>query len=176
MVKRISLTFISLVILIAGIIAFNKLHYWERSAEIFKINSRQNEGRYFEGRRGNFERSASRARVEGEWDGSERPDFRNMPDSVRQRIFAERGFQSFPDSLRQGRSGTFDRDRDSFEGRGFERGGHRGGDFHRGNSVQLGAVGGFLAVFAAFTVLTIYIEKVINMIRKRKKRIVKNIG
>lgn len=167
MVKKITLIFISLVILIAGIIAFNNLHYWERSVRIFKMNSEQTEGR-------SFERRGSHERFEREQGARERPDFRNMPDSVRQRIIAERGFQSSSDSLRQRSSRTFSGEREALEGRGFDRGGHRGGNFRRGRNVNLGDVSLFFAVFAAFTVVTIYIDKVLNIIRKREKRIAQN--
>jgi len=170
MVKKVSITLISLVILIAGSVAFSNLHFWERSVEIFKMKSDSTEGRNYEGRRGNFDRRNSLTRTEGERDRRERSDFRNMPDSVRQRIIAERNLQSFPDSLMQGRSRTFSGYRDASESRGFDRSGHRGGDFRRGRNVNLGAVGWFLAVFALFTVITIYIDMVLNILRKRKKR------
>ncbi len=162
MVKKISLTIISLVILIAGIFAINNLHYWERSVRIFKMNSEHTEGR-------SFDRRGSHERFEREQGGRERPDFRNMPDSVRQRIIAERSFQSSSDSLRQRSSRTFSREREALEGRGFDRGGHRGGKFRRGRNVNLGVVGWFLAVFVLFTLVTVYLDKTYKLIRRKNK-------
>jgi len=90
------------------------------------------------------------------------------------RIFKLNSEQSFGRNSDR-RRGEFER-REEHErpdrGRSIEGGRrHRGGHSRGGNSVQLGTVSWFLSVFAAFTVVTIYLDKVLYMIRKRKKRI-----
>ncbi|WP_346863503.1 hypothetical protein [uncultured Draconibacterium sp.] len=159
MAKKITIGILSLGILIIGIMAMNRLRYIERSAWIFKVNNEQTVNRGFDRHGGNFERERNERSG-----GNQRLDFRNIPDSVRQRIIAEREFRSAPDSLREGRTRPFPGDRESFRKSGFERGSHGRG----GRTVHLNTVGWFLAVFALFTLITVYIDKFIIYRRRNK--------
>jgi hypothetical protein len=149
MAKKITIGILSLGIVITGIMAMNRLRFIERSMWIFKVNHEQTYNRGFDRHGGNFERERNKRSKE-----YERPDFRNMPDSARQRNFAER----------EGRTIPLPGDRDSFQKDGFERGSHGRG----GSTVHLNTVGWFLAVFALFTLVTLYIDKFITS-RKRNK-------
>jgi len=168
MFRKISVAILTIAIIVIGIIAFNRLGYWERSVRIFKMNSEQSFDRRFPRERTGSDRDFNRERFEGSHEGFERPDFENMPDSVRQRFFAERDSSSQTDSLQQSRMKEFRGDRNNSRG-SFERNGRDGRDFHRGGSVQLRNVLWFLAVFAGFTAVTAFIDKGIKQFRKRKK-------
>src|SRR5665811_1410117 len=99
MIKKISLKIVVLIIVISGIVAFNQLHYWERSVRIFSSGSEQNFGRETtDHRRGGSERSEFRGRTNESGDRFERPDFRNLPDSIRERMISEGEFPLLPDS------------------------------------------------------------------------------
>jgi hypothetical protein len=147
--------------------AFNRLNYGERSVRIFTTSSEQTFNRGFDRGRPNFEGRENR-------EGPDRMDFRNMPDSIRQRIFAETERNIAPDSLRQGREGAFTDNRDNFRDRNVDRDRHGRGDFRRGRNVQLSNVSRFLAVFVLFTVLTICLDKGNSMIRRKKKTTLQN--
>jgi len=166
MVKKISISILAVAIVIIGIIAFNRFHYWERSVGIFKMNSEQSFGRGFGGGRNEFGRNFGGERFQG---SPERPDFRNIPDSARQGSFAGRRIPSQSDSLRTGRFGSFNGNRQAFGNQGFNRNRQGGGGFRRGSNMQLINVMWFLAVFAAFTTITIYIDKAIRYFTKRRK-------
>jgi hypothetical protein len=152
MTKKISYILLSVAIVVTGFFAFRNLNYWERSVRIFIMNSDQPFGRGQEGfdRRGGFDRQR------GVGERFDRNAIRQMPDSIRQRFKAG--------DRRPG-------DRMSFEG-GRGHGGERrgGGEFRDGRNVSLRTVGWFLAVFAAFTVITIYLDKAYYLIRKRKQK------
>jgi hypothetical protein len=165
--------------LIIGYLAFTRLNYWERSIRIFKLgNSAQSfEGR-MEGRRGGL-RDIGDARegsgfnrqegFRGRPDGSE---FRQLPDSVRAKFGARERRQGMrnrnvSDSLRQQGSGRELGGRGSFEaGRRDGQGRSRDG-FTRGRKIYLANVQWFLAIFASFTVIVIYFDKVYHLIRKK---------
>ncbi len=168
MFREISVAIITIVIIVIGIIAFNRLGYWERSVRIFKMNSEQSFDRRFPRERNGSDRDFNRERFEGSREGFERPDFENMPDSVRQRIIVERGFSSQTDSMQQSRMREFRGDRNNLRG-SFERNGRDGRNFRRGESVQLRNVLWFLAVFAGFTAVSAFLDKGIKQFRKRKK-------
>jgi len=175
MVKKISFLIISVAILVIGVIAFSKLSYWDRSVRIFKYSSntsfegrigRGQEGREFEGR----ERPGGR-------EGFVRPEIRELPDSIRARFEnrergADQGLRerNIPDSLRQ----QFrPRNGERLEGGSFIGGIRNGegggrGEFPGGKKINIRNVKWFLAVFAAFTVIAIYIDKAVCLIRKRK--------
>jgi hypothetical protein len=164
MVKKISFLILSLAILVIGVTAFGKLGYWDRSVRIFGFSPNTSfegrGGRGFEGR-GEFTR----------------PDRRQLPDSIRARFEAREGRPvrgsgngNIHDSIRhQFGPGNGDRiGRGPSEG-GIRNGEGRGrGEFARGKKVNLGNVLRFLAVFASFTVLAIYLDKTFRLIRKRK--------
>ncbi|WP_297095649.1 hypothetical protein [uncultured Draconibacterium sp.] len=151
---------ISLAIVIAALYGLSRLRFIERSIWIFKTNDMQN------ARRGGFERGGRggrdfRARPQ-DFGGRERQSFENLPDSVRQRLIAERGARVENDSLRQSRAQTVTRERGDFRGRG------QGRDFRRGQSVRLVNVGWFFIVFAGFTVVTIYTDMLTKWVKSRK--------
>lgn len=165
--RNLILGIFSLAILTAGITGMKRLRYIERSAWVFKTNNEQSF------RRDRFNRGGDDGREfrPGTEDFSEgrRPDFRNIPDSVRQRMFAEREFRTQNDSLREGQTRTFTRDREPFRDGSFERGGRRGHNFRRSRTIQLGNVGWFLSVFAGFSLITIYLDKLFRTINNRNK-------
>lgn len=188
MIKKILFAIISLTILYFGYNAFNRLRYWDRSVQIFKLNSNQPFGRGFDRGRGSFNPNFSRENTRGE--RAAMPDFGNIPDSVRQR-FAERQRPSQsrmpeqpqvpaqqgvaeipqipaqPDSIRQQNRTEIP---PAFGGRGgFERGNMQRGGFPQRRNIRLNTVYRFLAVFAAFTVITLYIDKFFKTRRKKKK-------
>jgi|GEM_PF-863593 len=181
MVKKFSYIVISLAILAAGYFAVTRLNYWERSIRIFKMNSDQPfEGRMgrgsggFEGR-GDFEGRAGIGRQQGSREGFERPAMRELPDSIRARFEAEGGRQmmrnrNVPDSLRQQfrQPGGERFERGSFDG-GMRGGqGHGRGELPGGKKINLRNVVWFLAVFASFTVIAIYLDKAAKLIRKQR--------
>jgi len=151
--KKISIAIVSLVIIIAGVFAFNKLHYWDRSARIFKLSSGQSFGRGSGHGRGDFESRNRRDRSDNSEGRTARSEFRNIPDS-----------------LREGRSRSFSRDRIDSRERNFERSRQGRGNQRRGKDVQLRTVIWFLAVFSAFTVLTNYLDLVVKKVRGKRKQ------
>lgn len=168
MVKKIIYSAIALTILIFGYNSFNRLRYWDRSVQIFKMNSGPAFGRGFERARPTFNRNSSGERNLRSGERVAIPDFGNRPDSLRQQ------FRVQPDSVRQQNSAEIQRsDRGSFRGRGFDEGARRRGGFQQGRNIRLNTVYRFLAVFAALTVLTIYVDKLYKQIRRRKKQLVK---
>ncbi|TFG43389.1 MAG: hypothetical protein E4H43_01785 [Bacteroidia bacterium] len=176
MARKISFLVLSAAILVSGIIGFNKLDYWNRSVRIFNQNSdAQFEGRT--GRRPGEREEFSRQREQGE--RFVRPEMREMPDSIRARFDQREGLpgsgmrgREIPDSLRR-QFGPGGRDRmgqSSPEGR-LRNARDRGrGEFAGGKKINLRNVMWFLAVFAAFTVIAIYLDKAFCLIRKRKSR------
>jgi len=171
MAKRIGFLIASAIIIVIGIIAFNRLHYWERSAQIFYTTNGQSTARDFNRHRGDFGGDNRRERTEGLGGRFERQNFRNLPDSTRQRIFAERNPNASPDSLHESRLRVFPAERENFRNHSFERGGRHGrGDFHRGNQIQLANVTWFLAVFALFTLATVYLDWGYKLIQRKNKR------
>jgi len=172
MVKKISFSILALAILAAGIYAFTRTNYWERSIRIFSYDSSAS----FNGRGGNGQGGFDGRRMPGESRDFNRPDFNQLPDSVRARFEAGRGRPdtdrgNVPDSLRRqsGDRNRLEGGRPSFEG-GFRDGGGRGrGEFPGGKIINFRNVQWFLAVFAMFTVIAIYLDKAICLIRKRNK-------
>ena len=146
MVKKISFLILSVAILVIGIIAFSKISYWDRSVRIFNYSSNTP----FEGRMGRGQ--------EGR-EGFARPEMRELPDSIhfrpRDGERMERG--SLGGGIRNG------------EGRGI-------GEFQGGKKVNIRNVKWFLAVFAAFTVIVIYIDKAFCLIRRRKGKQIRKPG
>ncbi|MCX6302687.1 MAG: hypothetical protein NTW82_10935 [Bacteroidia bacterium] len=140
MVKKISFLIFSVAILVIGVISFNKLSYGDRSTRIFSFSS----DAPFEGRMGRGP------------EGREefvRPEMRELPDSLRQQFGPQDGERM---------------------GRGHDEGGLRNvedrgrAEFPGGKKINIRNVKWFLAVFALFTVLAIYIDKAYCLIRKRK--------
>jgi hypothetical protein len=178
MVKKISHIVLSIAILISGYFALSRLNYWERSFRIFKLS---NSGQSFEGR---MERGQGRFRDIGVAGGrsgfnrqegfrgrSDRPELRQLPDSVRAKLAAREGRQGMrnrnvPDSLRQQGGGRELSGRGQFES-GMRDGHGRGRDgFTGGRKIYLANVKWFMAVFASFTVIFIYADKAWRFLRK----------
>lgn len=160
MVKKISIIIFSAAILVTGFFAFRKLNYWERSVRIFRISNTEQpfEGRgEFSGRDG-FDRHGTRElpnSIRSKFDkaGNPRIDPGNIPDSLKQQFRRN-------DVERIGR-GEFGGGMGRRDGRGG------GGEFPGGKKVNLRNVSFFLAVFAAFTVIAVYLDKAFCLIRKR---------
>jgi hypothetical protein len=184
MLKKIVYAAIALAVVIAGYIGVNRLNYWQRSVRIFSIDSVQSfdsrGGRSLEGG------MVGRQSFEGR-EGFQRPDLRQIPDSVRSRFGAQGnrlpmgGNHNFPDSLRQrnfrnfqgqlqqGQNGAvqnLNRRPQIGEFEGGRPGRDRGG-FLGGKRVNLRNVWWFLVVFAAFTSITIYADKAYHLFKKR---------
>jgi hypothetical protein len=156
MVKKISILLLVAVVLTTGYISLRKLNYWNRSVMIFKMNSSEQS---FQGRGGRNGRGFGE--FEGREPGSRRPEFREGMQRPEGR--------NIPDSLRRRFEG-----RGQFEGR--RQGGDRneGRDFRRGKAVNLNLVIYYLAVFALFTLIMVYLEKGYRLIFRRKNKIQEN--
>lgn len=152
MIKKISFITLSVAILVAGVIGFSKLSYSERSIRIFSYKSDMPQiGRGGE-RRGGFGHPQTGSGIEKERQRPENAD-RNIPDSLRQKP-------------QQG--GRERLERGSFEGRPGDGEGRGRGDLQGGRKISLKTVPWFLAVFAAFTVVALYIDRGWSLIRKKK--------
>ena len=207
MVKKISFLLLSAAILVSGYFACRKLNYWERSVRIFTIG---NSDQFFEGRTGrdygrfegrrSFEERDRSGRSESTRDGFQRPDMRNLPDSIRA-SFEEGGRRpgmrgrNVPDSLRirferegvrpatnEGNSPDSLRRQNRRQDGGqmgripFERGpgnrdGRGRGEFRGGKKINLRNVLWFLAVFGAFTVIVIYLDKAYYIIKRKNSKV-----
>jgi len=153
MLRKISFSLLSVAILIIGISAFNKLGYWDKSVRIFSFRSDSSfAGRNGGGQGGRSERGRFIGQ-EGRGERFGRSEMRNIPDSLRQR-FQQGGRERM-------NQGNFSGGIRNVEGRGRS-------DFNGGKKVSLRNVLWFLAVFASFTVATLYIDRWISLLRKRK--------
>jgi hypothetical protein len=147
---------LSVAILVAGVIGFSKLRYSERSIRIFSYSTDVSAiGRSAGERRGEFGRPQRGSGFEGERRGHDTID-RNIPDSLRQK--PEQG-------------GRVRMQSGSFEGRPGGGEGHGRGDSQIGAKINLKNVPWFLAVFAAFTVAALYIDRGICLLRKKRNGI-----
>jgi hypothetical protein len=166
MARKISMVILSLFILITGITGFVKLGYWNRSAGIFGYNQsgsfagrggRGGEFREGSGRRMDFHNGEGRVRnVHGQPGVSDtltaRMEFRNRENYLRRDTVSQHAAGGFSRSMPNGFGGRHGRE------------GFRGGE-----KVNLSSVSWFLAVFALFAVITIYLDQVISIFRKRRK-------
>jgi hypothetical protein len=150
MIKRVSIIILVSVILITGYISMRKLNFWERSVAVFKMNS---SGQLFGHRGGSspgeFRDGPGTGRRPEFPDGRQRPDRMNIPDSLR--------------TGNEGRGQRFERIRNG--------NGYRGREGRGGSPVSLTNVLYFLAVFAFFTTLVIYLDKAICLIKLRKNKL-----
>lgn len=155
MVRLISSAVLALAILTAGFFGWKRLNYWDRSVMIFKYDPSEQQ----------FGRGMGRgpSRYEGR-------EAREFPDSLRLRFDQRRERTQIPGREMPADS-LFMRNRTG----GFPEGDmHRGGGFHAGRSgpggseINMRNIPWYIAVFASFTVLVIYIEKGIKFIRKKK--------
>jgi len=188
MVRKILIPLFSLTVILTGAFAFLKLNYWERSVSIFsyKTFDRNFEGRGGRGDRGSGEAERRGDRVPGEAErrgdrvpgdegrGDRVPgDFERRGDSL-PGDYTRRGAESraeFEGRRDQDRDGDFGERREgrSNFGPGSRDGrGHGRGDFRRGKTIRLRNVLWFLAVFASFTALAVYFDRIYLKIRKRK--------
>jgi hypothetical protein len=182
MVKKISILILVAVVLATGYLSLRKLNYWNRSVMVFKINSSEQS---FQGRGGR-----GFGEFEGRETGAGRPEFRegmqrpgrmNMPDSLRRRSDGrgQRNFnrmRSGADSLATGRPArdTTFLARGDFGGRMREGDINRGRDFRQSKAVNLNLVIYYLAVFALFTLIMVYLEKGYRLIFKKKTKLQEN--
>jgi hypothetical protein len=176
MIKKILLILLAVSVLITGYISLRKVNFWQRSAMVFNLNSTSQP---FNGRgergTGSFQDREGFVPREGSRGGLQRPERMNIPDSLRGRFEGRgqrpgMGFRNSPDSLRTGRM----MNDSTFIARGLPGGGMRGMDrdggreFRGGSTINLRNVFYYLAVFAFFTVIVIYIDKAYCLIFKKK--------
>lgn len=142
MLRKISFAILSVAILVTGVIALRKLNYLDSSIWVFKLNS----GQVSERRMGH-----------GFGEG------RGRGQGMRERNFTDSLRHEFPPELRErGERIPPSGDFRNHDGRGR-------GDFREGSKINLRNVLWFLAVFASLTVITIYTDKAIKLIRRKKK-------
>ncbi|MGW8315040.1 MAG: hypothetical protein ACWGNV_05525 [Bacteroidales bacterium] len=164
--KSVSTLILSVVILAAGYYGATKLRYWERSIWVFKSATPPQR---FERRDRSFPREVplrdgteqprpSRDRAERPVPPENRSDAENSrsgqraaQNSTQFRQNQERDSE-VPPSIRRG---NFDNDRRGHHGPG------------RGKKISLGTVGWFLAVFASFTVITLYLDRITQRFRRK---------
>jgi hypothetical protein len=156
MIRRISFLILSVAILVNGVIAFNKLNFWKKSVEIFSFDSNA----VFGARMGNSSEEGKGVGDRGKLniqDGSVRQGRgkrnKNVADSLKKQ-------------LEPNESGKTDNQ--LFKVGVREREGRGRSEFTEGKKINLRIVLWFFAVFASFTVLVIYIDNGISLIRKRK--------
>lgn len=172
MIRKIATIIFAVAIVVAAVIGFNKLRYWDRSTRIFVSNSAARPfGNRFGGRPGMQGGDMRFGNFGREMNGDQNQGFRNMPDSLRQRRqgFDRGRFPGGPDSLRRTGARPFPGNPGEFGRGGFGGPGPRGGDFRRGSSIRLNNVYWFLAVFSGFVVVTIYLDKLVKYFRNRRK-------
>jgi len=185
MIKKISFLVLSVLIVVSGIIAFDKVNYWPRSAGIFKLTSNTQSGtgrdrasgdREFAGR-GIPEGREGFSRQERPGRGFNRTESGELPDTISGRFEAVgerpgRGIRNRIDTLglQSGPGNGEQPGRISFEG-GMRTGEGRGrGGYPAGSKINISNVKWFLALFALFTVTAIYADKIICFVRKRKRK------
>ncbi len=185
MIKKISFLVLSVLIAVSGIIAFDKVNYWPRSAGIFKLTSNPQSGTgrgrvsgdsEFAGR-GIPEDREGFSRQEGPGRGFNRPERGELPDTISGRLEAVgerpgRGIRNRIDTLglQSGPGNGEQTGRISFEG-GTRSGEGRGrGGYPAGSKINISNVKWFLALFAFFTVIAIYADKMFCLVRKRKRK------
>lgn len=160
MAKRIGILIFSITIVLSGIYAFNRLHFWERSARIFQVNSEQFYNRGVTRYHWDFERGERRERKENV--GSKnRDDFQNENREIQ---IDGNQISDVSDSLNLAENSRTGRR--TFNERDFGRGHNHRGNFRRGSNIQLENVGWFLSVFAMFTVVTIFIDKILEKLKR----------
>jgi hypothetical protein len=168
MVKKISYLIFAAAILTTGYFAFNRLHYWERSTGIFSFKSSDQP---FHGRMGGDQDQFNAGK------NHQRMRELNIPDSPHQQSRLTEDELIEKNSLESGavlKHQTGLEHRNKLEsGNGFETGAermnrHGGNDFPGDTKINLRNSIWFLAVFASFAILTIYIDKVIGWIRHRR--------
>ena len=174
MVKKIAFILFSVGIVVTGVYGFRKLNYWERSAWIFRYS---NSDQRFEGRGGRGypefrdRRERGRETFEGRSERGSR-EFRqgysgDSRDST-QREFSPRSGRNFSQRPEDRDFSQRPEDRATFRPGDGGRGGHGRGDFHGGQKIRLRNVWWFLAVFSAFTVVALYLDRAWLHIRRKR--------
>jgi len=152
MVKKIIQTVLVVVILITGVLGFINLSYWNRSVRIFSYGQMEN-FTVRDGREGGFRSGQGNREQFRDRESGARFRERSLPqDSIKGQT---RG--NFGPGFRGGPGDGHGR------GEGFRRGGHGGG-----GTVNLAKVSWFLAVFAAFVTLTIYLDKLVKYLNMKR--------
>jgi hypothetical protein len=182
MVKKTGILILVAVIITTGYLSFRKLNYWNRSVMIFKINSTEQS---FQGRGGRgfgeFEGRESGAGRPEFREGMQRPGRMNLRDSLRRRSegSGQRNFNRMGNGTDSLASARMTRDT-TFAARGGLGGRMRvgdmngGRDFRRGKTVNLNLVIYYLAVFALFTLIMVYLEKGYRLVFKKKNKLQEN--
>lgn len=144
MVRKISLLILSVSILVVGAISFSKLGYWDKSIRVFRFSADEP----FSGRVGGDHGAR------GDFAGRETHNVANTnkPDVLMQK--------SEPQNRERNRTGSFRGDMRNGDG-------HGRGELQSGGKIRLKNVSLFLAVFASFTIMTLYFYKGICHMRKR---------
>lgn len=183
MVKKISYLILSISILAAGSVGIRKLGYWDSSVRVFSYGSDVAfEGRTgrgpggFEGR-GGFRADEGFDNHKGRGGELSSREMGELPDSIRKHFSARRltpdiEYRNLPDSLKQQ---SLDRDRERISRNHFEGGYNDGrgrdrGEFNNGNKISFRNVKWFMAVFAMFTVIVIYLDKAVILIRTKRDK------
>ena len=150
MVKKISYLIIAVIVLFAGCIAFITLNYWERSIRIFSINDQD---QFFEGRMGRSHNGFRESLEKPDGSGGELERHEEFTEDYEQQIGNEEGFM----------------ESSQLEGRTRNLEGHDREEFSGSKKINFRNVKWFLAVFASFAVLAIYLDKAYYLIRKRNQ-------
>lgn len=168
MIKKIVIAILTVGILTTGIIANKRLRYFEKSSWVFRmdnppafIRERFNRGRnnpQVNVRPQSPESNEARENVE---EISQSPPQQMNPQN--EAIAESRGDRERRGRIAPGSDHETNRANNVVR---RERGGH---DIRRGNNIRLNNVGTFLASFAFFTLITIFIDAILRM-RKRKRK------
>lgn len=179
MIKKLLYVLISLAVIVTGVYSFKKLDFYERSLRIFKAG---NQTRFFEGR---GDRGSDRFRIPPDSIMSagrfNRGGGRNIPDSLARRSGRPlppegfrnngrgnefRGMQRPGGEMRQGRQQPGNEE-SGFVPRGNRNDGRRG--YFGGQKVRLANIWLFLSVFALFTVITLWTDRFVCLINRRRR-------
>jgi len=171
MVRKTSSAILSLAIIVTGIIAFRKLNYWESSVWIFKLHPKQHNEAGFKqaivrGQEINNEQNLDKRPERDQRQGRGKGYGRGMG--------RERGHEVLREEKRAQRPEETGRQQRSFERISSEeavrnRAGRGRGNLSGGKKINLRNVLWYLAVFASFTVFTIFIDKGFRLIFNGKK-------
>jgi hypothetical protein len=166
MIRKIGVIILVSGILITGIISMGKLNFLGKSAAILKVNTY---GQSIAGRDGSGRHSEFPEQF-GHENSRISSDSAMAGFGGRERHFERQGFNRY-DSLntqRFSQDSTFSA-RSSFGGRMRDNDGPEGRDFRRGSIIRLDKVICYMAIFAFFTVIAIYLEKLYCLVFCRQK-------
>lgn len=168
MIKKIVIAILTIGILTSGIIANKRLRYFEKSSWVFRMD---NPPAFIRER---FNRGRSNPPVNVQPQPTESTEHRQVAeptqDSPRNQSNPQRETAVENGTERENRARIAPENSRDANGSNTvirrERGGH---DIRRGSNIRLNNVGTFLASFAFFTLVTIFIDSILK-IRKRKRK------